>query len=1019
MRVFISYSTKDAEIAGSICDSLEKNRIPCWIAPRDIPAGESYAAAIDAAMQHCSAAVFIISQNSLKSKQVEQELYLANSRQESGLRIFPVLVDDCTVEGAYRYILQGKQFVEWKANGYSAIRSLTSALINDQESESLPSDKSAVTENRIAETLRVGAQKYYEIYSTVYCDTSISNELIPNVSDYDRWLGDISNTSLVQSMKMLWNEEEMSCLYIAKSGFGKTTGLFILMNEILLHYPTVLVFYIRLTDCITDTSETPIINYIFQNYIAKFHLPLGIEDIKHYFSSCQKSDMPRIVLLLDGLSDCPDQDISYMQSQIDMLRGNRAVQMLMTARTIQQPFVLGNISVQRFDFQKLDRWQVDAYLRKYQARAPETNEIPYEILSNPLILTIYARSNNFLKKHHRIHSYFREELNTEGDVLWNYFEMLAVQYAEDCDNEVEQLKRLFIFRFIIPSLAFDMVKRGALGFTLKDFSSQVDVCEQMVRDDAFSNVFDEYYGFEDDIQYNKRERKSIVETIFRQSNLLNKDETGTYKFSAYAFLQFLAGSYLYRYLLMCNGNKQLPKEFEVFLIQYDTLKYLSELCNEPSNKPYVSNGNYVFPNTETQLILGLDAYRNHFNNGAKKAVSNLLHSVRIARGNNLSGMDLSRLDLTRTTFSNVICGLPSSPVGVKFDGSLIDRWSFHTYGYCNDICSVCVLSNNQSLFYTNKGALHRVDTSTHKDDIVVSFDDSHIQSIALSADEERIALSTIDKGLFEISTASGEILLAESFENHTSLGDISYLNDDKFIIVTRDHHVLIMSRTDSHIKSAFSLNAGHITVVNEKLVFVSSRSREIYSFNPEDGSTRFTYSREESKGTYVTDIICTASGTHLIASAKDGAVIEWVIGNDKPDRVYDLGSDDINSIVISSDEQTLFCLSEERGIIRVNRSNGDIAVIGAPFNDLWDSIAFSAKGTELFIVGVGGGVAEYSLVSGMFSIIKEKTEEYTLPNLHLWNSSFRNLNQQSSFDKHLVGVLNAQKCSYTAIETAN
>ena len=45
-KVFISYASRDAVVAEKLCAAFETARLPCWIAPRDVLAGESYAAAI-------------------------------------------------------------------------------------------------------------------------------------------------------------------------------------------------------------------------------------------------------------------------------------------------------------------------------------------------------------------------------------------------------------------------------------------------------------------------------------------------------------------------------------------------------------------------------------------------------------------------------------------------------------------------------------------------------------------------------------------------------------------------------------------------------------------------------------------------------------------------------------------------------------------------------------------------------------------------------------------------------------
>ena len=43
MAIFISHSSKDADVALKICNILEKNGKNCFIAPRDIRMGKEYA----------------------------------------------------------------------------------------------------------------------------------------------------------------------------------------------------------------------------------------------------------------------------------------------------------------------------------------------------------------------------------------------------------------------------------------------------------------------------------------------------------------------------------------------------------------------------------------------------------------------------------------------------------------------------------------------------------------------------------------------------------------------------------------------------------------------------------------------------------------------------------------------------------------------------------------------------------------------------------------------------------------
>jgi len=73
-KVFISHASSDKGIADKVCRKLENQRIPCWIAPRDIRPGTEYAAAIIEAIDTCSVFVLIFSKHADNSNQVKREV---------------------------------------------------------------------------------------------------------------------------------------------------------------------------------------------------------------------------------------------------------------------------------------------------------------------------------------------------------------------------------------------------------------------------------------------------------------------------------------------------------------------------------------------------------------------------------------------------------------------------------------------------------------------------------------------------------------------------------------------------------------------------------------------------------------------------------------------------------------------------------------------------------------------------------------------------------------------------------
>ena len=106
--VFISYSTCDQKVADDICDYLEKNGIKCFIASRDIPAGEVFADCIVNALEESMMMVVVCSDNCNRSKQVSRELELAS---EDGKLMLPFRIDNAPLKGAKKYYLKNRNCI--------------------------------------------------------------------------------------------------------------------------------------------------------------------------------------------------------------------------------------------------------------------------------------------------------------------------------------------------------------------------------------------------------------------------------------------------------------------------------------------------------------------------------------------------------------------------------------------------------------------------------------------------------------------------------------------------------------------------------------------------------------------------------------------------------------------------------------------------------------------------------------------------------------------------------------------
>ena len=90
-EVFISYSQGDEFAAERVRAFLEGNGFSCWIASRDIPAGQDFGAAIAGAIRGCRIVVLVFSSRANTSRQISRELKLAD---DASRIVVPLRIED-------------------------------------------------------------------------------------------------------------------------------------------------------------------------------------------------------------------------------------------------------------------------------------------------------------------------------------------------------------------------------------------------------------------------------------------------------------------------------------------------------------------------------------------------------------------------------------------------------------------------------------------------------------------------------------------------------------------------------------------------------------------------------------------------------------------------------------------------------------------------------------------------------------------------------------------------------------
>lgn len=836
----------------------------------------------------------------------------------------------------------------------------------------------------------------------------VDTNILPNVKNIDDSINTLGLMSVYDSIKSLWNTSTWNCLYLGKSGAGKTTSLFWVIQKLITEHPTLPIFYINIEEYCQLSLTNGIFEYIYSKYIRPYGIDLSIHDIKEYFRyATDRCPIPSIIIVLDGLSNYTLHDTTGFQNELDILRSIAGIQLIMTSNSKMHPFVLGDITIKKYHVQDLTVHQIHTYLASVNLTWNE-QEIPYMLLSNPMLLTIYAQTNQFMQNQKgNILNFIRSDIYTEADILWNLLETITVRYCSPLKNEIEQLKTSFILRVAIPYIAIYMENAEITEISSREFFTCVCEATQLLTGD-FGEVFDEYFGYEDEIAFTKIECKQILDTnLIYQTGFLRKNSHGKYQFSNRIFLHFFASVYLYRQIIISNAIQKPAHALEESFYNHETLRYLGELCNEHNNTPYISSNDSVWhaPETRTEVLKALELFRYRFDNKAKTAVSNLIYTIKIARNNDLSGLDLSHLDLRRNTFSHVICSHSNEHSGIytNFDGALIDRWNFCTLGFCNDLCSSVFQKSKNRVYLTfsSEEILYFVTNECSKIDSITLLNDT-IQHIALSPAEDKLLITYMHEGIVELSLDNHIII--NHIKVDTLLRSAIYKGND-ILYVTRNKKIYIYRNDIEEISRIIDCNANNVTGYSF-FSLITSRVRKVYEYNYDQSSIIFTYNLGTTADSYITEAQYSSDFRSLIGCTKDGYIIEWDYHSTMPRKSYHIGGA-IDSFALSDDDNLIYIASENGSLCCVNRLTGIVSQLHQADNERWSECRLFNQ--KLYVISIEGTVGVYDLYTNLFKTINPKSKNYTIPYLHMEGCSFGTPHPDSKIDEQLITDLRTQK----------
>ena len=210
-KVFISYSSRDAELAETLCAGLEAEGVACWIAPRDVEVG-AYAASIVRAIRGARALLFVASEHSAASGHVGRELERA---VDAGVPIVPVRIDGAEFSEELEYYLAGMHWLDISGQPVQAVapelrdrldglQHATSSARSIAKSAPSPTNRRRGLSERLLDTLLILPPPLVGIALSVVGATFVLVSAFLGIAEF-QYLLDIGDTQPVsKEVGFLW-----------------------------------------------------------------------------------------------------------------------------------------------------------------------------------------------------------------------------------------------------------------------------------------------------------------------------------------------------------------------------------------------------------------------------------------------------------------------------------------------------------------------------------------------------------------------------------------------------------------------------------------------------------------------------------------------------------------------------------------------------------------------------------------------------------------------------------------------
>ncbi len=517
---------------------------------------------------------------------------------------------------------------------------------------------------------------------------AIDDALIPSIYTNERILSFLQFSELTQNSSV--------ALLGSEGGCGKTT----LLTKLFLDYldranvqdpRSMIPLYVDAKSLFGE-------NHLILRYLAKalfdehtattnISTSANVGLLDYEFS--KKNEVPRYLLIIDGYNEIPERSIHLFDRELNaFLQGGRYsnVRVVISGRHLGNHLPEG--SVEHVTIFHLENNAISAYLKNKGLLHNTLKNSLLRILSIPMYLKLYAETSS------------NEKIKTKTDLLRAF---IAWQEEKDASSEaIDRKKALYslILKHVLPIIAYKMLlensKRSAFLLTREELENIVSEAYSLIRDTSYKR----YYGSEyrellrisELDQYDELDLSDFVfEYLVKKCKLLRQNNDSL-DFIHQIYRDFFCAGYISEFIKRYPEDAKKCDYLSKKLMDRDIIEFVAELLCEEG--PSFNSANDVWDyscNNNSKLLPLLDINRGMSDPESTTVIANIVSMLRYARHDDLSGLDFSDLDLTKSVLSGAMFFKydKSKQYSTTFAGSVINRENLFSENHFDEILAGC------------------------------------------------------------------------------------------------------------------------------------------------------------------------------------------------------------------------------------------------------------------------------------------------------------------------------------------